>query len=101
MAKTGKASAKARAVKLDADLRIGGATAVFEALRAAARKPEKSVALDGSEVEKVDAAGLQALLAGRHALTKAGKKVLWSGASAQLSAAATLLGLNDPLELPR
>jgi anti-anti-sigma regulatory factor len=101
MAKTGKASAKARAVKLDADLRIGGATAVFEAWPAAARKPEKSVALDGSEVEKVDAAGLQALLAGRQALAQAGKKVAWSAASAQLSAAATLLGLNETLELPR
>jgi anti-anti-sigma regulatory factor len=101
MAKSGKGSAKARAVKLDADLRVGGAAAVFEALRAAARKPEKSVALDGSEVEKVDAAGLQALLAGRQALAEAGKNVTWSATSAQLSAAATLLGLNENLELPR
>jgi anti-anti-sigma regulatory factor len=101
MAKTGKASAKARAVKLDADLRIGGAAGAFEALRAAAAKPEKNVALDASEVEKVDAAGLQALIAGRQALEQAGKNVLWSGASAQLSAAATLLGLHESLELPR
>jgi anti-anti-sigma regulatory factor len=101
MAKTGKTSAKARAVKLDADLRVGSAAAVFQALREAARKPEKSVTLDGSEVEKVDAAGLQALLAGRQALAQAGKKVTWNATSAQLCAAAILLGLNENLELPR
>ncbi|HXI36415.1 MAG TPA: STAS domain-containing protein [Burkholderiales bacterium] len=101
MAKTGKAAAKARALKLEGDLRIGGAAAVLELLRAAARKPEKLVALDASQVEKVDAAGLQALLVGRQLLAQAGKSVSWTTPSTQLTAAAALLGLAERLELPR
>jgi len=101
MAKTARPSGKARAIKLGSDLRIGGAAAAFDALRAAAKKPEKLVAVDASEVEKVDAAGLQAVLVGRRALAEAGKTVTWSGASAQLTAAAALLGLTESLELPQ
>jgi anti-anti-sigma regulatory factor len=101
MAKTSKPAGKARAIKLDGDLRIGGVAAVLDALRGAADKPEKRVALDGSQVDKVDAAGLQALLVGRQVLVQAGKTVSWSGSSAQLKAAAALLGLAESLELPR
>ena len=100
MAKSGKSSGKVRAVKLGDDLRIGAAKAAFESLRSAAAKPEKQVTLDAGEVEKVDAAGLQALLAGRMALAQAGKAVTWAGVSAQLGAAAGLLGLAESLELP-
>ena len=101
MAKSGKSSGKVRAIKLGGDLRIGAARSAFEALRAASAKPEKQVALDAREVEKVDAAGLQAVLAGRLALAQAGKTLTWSGVSAQLAAAAGLLGLAEALELPR
>jgi len=101
MAKNAKASGKVRAIKLGGDLRIGAAKDAFEALRGAAAKPEKQVALDARDVEKIDAAGLQALLAGRSALAKAGKAVSWTGVSPQLCAAAGLLGLSETLELPR
>jgi ABC-type transporter Mla MlaB component len=101
MAKTGKPAGKARALKLEGDLRIGGAAGVLELLRAAARKPEKQIALDARQVERVDAAGLQALLVGRQLLVDAGKSVSWTAPSAQLTAAAALLGLAERLELPR
>ena len=101
MAKTSKPAGKARAIRLEGDLRVGGAAAAFAALSGAARKPEKHVALDASQVEKVDAAGLQALLVGRRALSEAGKTVTWAGSSAQLNAAAKLLGLAEILELPQ
>jgi anti-anti-sigma regulatory factor len=51
-------------------------------------------------VEKVDAAGLQALLAGRRLLEAAGKSVAWTGCSPQLVAVAGLLGLAGPLGIP-
>jgi len=101
MAKTGKPAGKARALKLEGDLRIGAAAAMLEMLRAAARKPEKHIALDAHLVEKVDAAGLQALLVGRQLLAQAGKSVTWTAPSAQFTAAAALLGLAEPLGLPR
>lgn len=100
MAKTGKGS-EIKTIKIGRDLRIAGAAAAFGALRSAAEAAESRVALDARQVEKVDAAGLQALLAGRQALASAGKAVSWVGCSAQLSAAAGLLGLAEHLELPR
>ena len=100
MAKNSKA-AETKTIKLARDLRIAGAAAAFGALRSAAEAPERRVALDARQVEKVDAAGLQALLAGRQALSGAGKAMSWTGCSPQLTAAAGLLGLAELLELPR
>lgn len=100
MAKTNKAS-ETKTIKLATDLRIAGAAAAFGALRSAAEAAEPRVALDARQVEKVDAAGLQALLAGRQALASAGKALSWAGCSAQLTAAAGLLGLAEHLELAR
>jgi anti-anti-sigma regulatory factor len=100
VAKTSKAS-ETRTIKLAGDLRIAGAAAAFGALRSAAEAAELRVALDARQVEKVDAAGLQALLAGRRVLGSAGKAMSWVGCSAQLAAAAGLLGLAEHLELPR
>jgi ABC-type transporter Mla MlaB component len=97
VAKTSKAS-ETRTIKLAGDLRIAGAAAAFGALCSAAEAAELRVALDARQVEKVDAAGLQALLAGRRALASAGKAM---SCSAQLAAAARLLGLAEHLELPR
>lgn len=100
MGKTAKGSG-AKTIKVARDLRIAGATAMFAALRAAAADPGGRVALDASQVEKVDAAGIQALLAGRRALASAGKQLSWAGSSPQLAAAAELLGLAAALELPK
>ena len=57
--------------------------------------------VDGGQVEKADAAGLQALLAGRMELGAAGKSIAWAGCTPQLRSAAELLGLAEALELPR
>jgi anti-anti-sigma regulatory factor len=70
-------------------------------LRKAAAAPEARCVLDARQVEKVDAAGLQALYAGRDLLARAGKTLGWAGCSPQLAAAAALLGLVDALELPK
>ncbi len=83
------------------ELRVATAGAAFIALRKAASGSESRVVLDAGQVEKIDAAGLQALLAGRAVLTRAGKAVTWAGCSPQLSAAAALLGLGESLELPK
>jgi len=99
VAKTGKAAQGIKTIKVASDLRIAAAAAAFEALRSAAAGAEKRIALDARQVEKVDAAGLQALLAGRRALERGGKTVSWAGCSAQLKAAAGLLGLTEALEL--
>jgi phospholipid transport system transporter-binding protein len=90
-----------RLIKLGRDVRIATAAATFEALRGAAQGAPAKVTLDAGQVEKTDAAGLQALLAGRLALVRAGKSVAWSGCSAPLKSAAGLLGLAEALELPR
>lgn len=99
MAKTSKASGGGKTIKLGHDLRIASAVSAYGALRAAADGAEERVVLDGRQVEKVDAAGIQALLAGRRELARAGKAVSWSGCSAQLKSAAGLLGLAEALEL--
>jgi anti-anti-sigma regulatory factor len=101
MAKTSKASEAIKTIKIARDLRIAGAAAAYGALCTAAQGAEARVALDGRPVEKVDAAGLQALLAGRRALVSSGKKVSWTGCSPQLQAAAALLGLAEHLEMPQ
>lgn len=100
MAKTSKAP-ETKTLKLARDLRIAGAAAAFGSLRDAAAGGAARIALDARQVEKVDAAGLQAILAGRAALLEAGKKLSWSGCSAQLKSAATLLGLAEALGLPQ
>jgi anti-anti-sigma regulatory factor len=97
MAKQGKASQAVKAIKVAEDLRIAGAAAAYGVLQAAAAGTESRVLLDGRRVEKVDTAGLQALLAGRQALARAGKSVSWAGCSPQLKAAAELLGVADAL----
>jgi anti-anti-sigma regulatory factor len=97
VAKTSKGAGAAKTIDIGRDLRIAGAAEVFGRLRALAAGPEKRVTLDARQVEKVDAAGLQALLAGMRAVTDAGKTVAWVGVSAQLLAASELLGLAGPL----
>ena len=100
MAKTTRASEASKTLKVARDLRVAAATATYAALRGAAGAQEGRIVLDARQVEKVDAAGIQALLAGRAALAAGGKKVAWLGCSVQLKSAAALLGLTQALELP-
>lgn len=100
MARTSKTT-PAKLVKLEADLRIAGAAAAFAALRSAAEERHARITVDVGKVEKVDAAGLQALLAGRGLLVAEGKTVEWTGGSPKLDAAADLLGLREALGLPK
>lgn len=99
VAKIKKTAEPGRAIGLGADLRIATASATYKSLRDAASGPHAQVVLDARLVEKADAAGLQALLAGRMALEVAGKRVEWRGVTPQLRAAASLLGLADALGL--
>jgi anti-anti-sigma regulatory factor len=99
MAKQGKASQAVKTIKVAEDLRIAGAATTYGALQAAAGEIAARVSLDGRHVEKVDTAGIQALLAGHQALTRAGKTVRWAGCSPHLKAAADLLGLAGALGL--
>ena len=97
VAKTNKAADSTKTIQVAADLRVAAAAAAFSALQAAAKARESRVAIDGRAVERIDAAGLQALLVGRRALLESGKSVSWAGCSAQLKSAAELLGLAEPL----
>ncbi|MBV8029926.1 MAG: STAS domain-containing protein [Betaproteobacteria bacterium] len=99
MAKT-KGSEPAKTLKLARDLRIASAASAYAMLKEATKSPATSVTLDGREVEKVDAAGLQAVLAGQRVLAAAGKSVSWAGVSASMRAAADLLGLSGAMGVP-
>jgi len=100
VAKTNKSSEASKTIKLASDLRIAAAASTFEVLRSTAGRSEARIFIDASQVEKADAAGVQALLAGRLVLRREGKTVAWTGCSTQLHAAAALLGLASALELP-
>ncbi len=97
VAKSNKAAEGVKTVKVERDLRVAAAAATFASLRAAAQAKETRVSVDARQVEKVDAAGLQAVLAGCRLLAGAGKEVRWAGCSAQFTTAAELLGLSEPL----
>jgi len=99
VAKTTKSSEAVKTVRLARDLRVAGAAAAFASLRELAVAGGSRIALDAGQVEKVDAAGLQALVAARRLLADSGKTVSWSGCSAPLRSAAELLGLAEPLGL--
>jgi anti-anti-sigma regulatory factor len=84
-------------VALGADLRIAQAGDTFARILAARESGE--VLLDGAEVAKVDAAGLQALAAALVTLRTAGVSWRWQTASGTLSSAATLAGLGETLRI--
>jgi len=85
-------------VPLGADVRIGRARDLYTALIQGAA-PDAVVIVDGSEVAKVDAAGLQCVLAAAVRLRTAGAKWRWHNPSPALRSAAQLLGLDGALEL--
>jgi len=98
--KAGKQAGAAKTLKVGHDLRIAQARALFEALGAASRAPAERIVLDASHVDKTDAAGIQALVAGTLLLRQAGKSLSWAACSAHLRSAADLLGVARELELP-
>lgn len=59
----------------------------------------KQTDIDGSQVEKIDTAGLQLLVAFAQLSRKAGKPLNWCGVSDALARASQSLGLDEVLEL--
>ncbi len=97
MPRANRSNAEARLVALGEDLRVAHAAAAFETLAAAANGG--IVAIDASQVARVDAAGLQALVAGLARLRAAGIQWRWQEVSATLSTAVGLAGLGAALAL--
>lgn len=86
-------------IDLGDTLDIAHVSALFERLHDATRQG-KEPPLDGSRLERVDAAGLQLLSAYSRELRGQGTAIVWRGEpSAALRDAATLLDLNEVLEL--
>lgn len=88
----------AAAVELAADLRIGAAAATHAEILAAAALGE--VILDGGRVAKIDAAGVQALLAAVIQISHSGGRWRWHNPSVTLAQGVTVLGLGESLRLP-
>ena len=84
-------------VSLGSDLRIGRAREVFDAL--VAQEKSSVVVIDAADVNKVDAAGVQLLVAAIVRYRTAGAKWRWHNLNPSLSNAARLLGLSDALEM--
>jgi anti-anti-sigma regulatory factor len=57
----------------------------------------EKVLIDGSQVEHVDTAGLQLLVAFAQAQAKSGRSLQWSGVSEPLLRSSRRLGLDGPL----
>lgn len=85
-------------LELDADLRIGAAAATHKAVLAAAAKGD--VVVDGARVAKIDAAGVQALLAALTQISQSGGGWRWHNPSTTLVQGVAVLGLGESLRLP-
>ena len=83
---------------LGEDLRIGRAREVFAARRPTV--PKVTVVIDASAVSRMDAAGLQALVACIVHGRTAGRAWRWDNPAQTLRAAACLAGLDATLGLP-
>jgi anti-anti-sigma regulatory factor len=81
------------------DLRIARAREVVDLFFEAARQAG-AVEIDAARVARVDAAGLQAVIAGIAQLRAADVLFRWGEVSAVLSDTAGLVGLSSALELP-
>ncbi len=88
--------AAGQAVALPADCTRNGIGALHDQLRTAGRHD----VLDGSEVQRIDAAGLRLLLAFMNERRAAGSVIAWRGTSGVLSKAAQELGLTAAMRLP-
>jgi len=58
------------------------------------------ISLDGGSVSRIDASGIQLLVAVQRALAEAGHSLHWNSVSAALSESVALLGMSDVLALP-
>jgi ABC-type transporter Mla MlaB component len=83
-------------VALPADCTRSGIGALHDQLRAAGRHD----VLDGSAVQRIDAAGLRLLLAFMNERRAAGSVIAWRATSQVLSTAAQELGLTAAMHLP-
>ena len=97
MARANRTNSPARRIALGDDLRIGAARATFAALMAAADSPV--VEIDAKKVERIDGAGLQALVAALTRLRAGGVDCRWTDVPPALSQAAALAGLGATLAL--
>jgi anti-anti-sigma regulatory factor len=70
----------------------------FNLLTADCSRPE--VVIDGSQVERIDTAGLQLLVGFAKEQKNAGRALRWRGTSAALLRCSRTLGLHEVLELP-
>lgn len=61
---------------------------------------ESDVEIDGSNVERVDSAGIQLLLSFKKELEKHASQMQWVGASDSLRAAIEQLGVGNEFSLP-
>jgi anti-anti-sigma regulatory factor len=94
-----KNRSESRRISLGSDLRIARAAEVTALLAGAAGAT--SLEIDAAQVERVDAAGLQALVAGLGRIKAANIACRWGGVSPALASSAAVAGLDDVLELPR
>lgn len=85
-------------VTLPADLRIGSAAALHAEILASSARGE--VVLDAGLVAKMDAAGVQAVLAALIQISHAGASWRWHNPSATFTQGVTVLGLGNTLRLP-
>lgn len=83
---------------LPADLRVGTAGRVFAEV--VSREASQELVIDGAPVEKLDAAGLQALLAALQHLSRSGTGWRWHNPSTVLVQGIAVLGLEKSLRLP-
>lgn len=84
---------------LDSEIRIGQAQALSDKLRGLLDPMQREVWLDASRVETIDTCGLQLLTSFVRDCTSLGVALRWSGVSEPFRKAATLLDLEQHLEL--
>lgn len=85
-------------VRLPADCRIGAQAALKVQLQEVLHRGE--IVLEVAELERVDTAALQLLVLFRRELEQHGGTLAWRGKSEVLGEAASLLGLEQLLNLP-
>lgn len=78
---------------------VGGARGAYEVLNEVLTRA-LPVELNTEQLERVDAAALQLLVAFRQAARERGLSFRWTGLSPALNSSAESLGLKDILELP-
>lgn len=83
---------------LPADLRIGAAAALHAEILA--RSQSGDVVLDAGQVARLDAAGIQAVLAALMQISHAGSSWRWHNSSETFAQGVATLGLGSTLRLP-